>query len=137
MGVVALGLPGVGFTTKVNCCNAPVQVEVDGITLTVAVTTFPELFSAVNPPLIFPTPPVPKPTFIELDQVKLVVGVLLEKVRAGPVELAQTGPGVGRFTAGVGLTVMVNVLAGPAQELAVGFTVMDAVAVVVTGLVTV
>lgn len=137
MGVDAAGLPGVGFTTNVNTRALPVQVAVAGITLTLVVTTFWELFKALNPPPIFPEPVIPNPTLVGVDQLKLVLGVSLENVIGEPVAPAHRVTLETALAEGVGLTVMVNVLAGPAQELAEGLTVTDAVAVVVTGFVTV
>jgi hypothetical protein len=95
------------------------------------------LFKALNPPPIFPEPVIPKPTLVGVDQLKLVLGVSLENVIGEPAAPAHRVTLETALAEGVGLTVIVNVLAGPAQEFAVGFTVMEAVDAVVIGLITV
>ena len=74
-GDAAVGLAGVGLTTKAKVAVFPVQSDVAGTTLMVVETTFCELFKALNPAAILPVPATPKPTLVGVDQLNVVLGV--------------------------------------------------------------
>ena len=136
-GDAALGLAGVGLTTKAKVAVFPVQSDVAGTTLMVVETTFCELFKALNPAAIFPVPATPKPTLVGVDQLNVVLGVALVNAIAFPFSPAHRAISAMLLTTGLGFTVMVNVLAVPSQVLAVGITLTVAVVAVATGFVTV
>lgn len=71
---------------------------------------------------MFPEPEVPKPTFEDDVQAKVVPEVALVKAMAGALALPQKAASVIAAADGVGLTVTVKLVAGPVQVPVVGVT---------------
>jgi hypothetical protein len=122
-GVFAVGF---GFTVTVKLEGVPAQPPAVGVTVMVEVTPVEPVFAAVQLGIL-PVPLAPKPVLVVLlVHVNVPPGGTLAKLVAATVAPGQTvlfAGTVGADIVGVGFTVMVNVLGGPAQPFAVGVTV--------------
>ena len=126
-----------GLTVMVNVIGVPLQFTPPllntGVTVIVAVTALVVLFTAVNDG-IFPVPLAAKPmdvvllTQLKLTDPPVALVVKLTAVVAAPLHNVWL---LTAFTLAVGITVMVNVVDGPAQLtpplVKVGVTVIVAV----------
>ena len=110
----------------VNVLSGPTQPLAVGVTVMVATTGFEVVFNPVNE-AISPLPEAAKPIEgVLLVHEKVVPAVALVKAIVLVVVLAHSTWSAIVLTDGIGLIVMVKVLSGPMQPLAVGVTVMVA-----------
>lgn len=126
---------GVGFTVIVAVIGVPAQLLANGVMVIVAVTGVDPVLIAVNDGM-FPAPEAANPIevllFVQLNVAPLILDV---RVIAEVAEPLHTACVAGVATAiGVGLTVIVAVIAGPKQPPAKGVIVIVAVTGVVPGL---
>ena len=115
-------------TVIVNVVDAPVHPLAVGVTVIVATWVLPELLVTINE-LMFPVPLAASPINVLLFvHVNTVPAVAPENTNIGVVPPSQNDRLVTELTFGVGFTVIVNVIAVPAQPAAVmGVTVIVAV----------
>ena len=126
-GLVNVGFVGVGFTVIVNVLAGPAQLFADGVTVNVPITgLIVEFVKIVLEIVPLPLDAIPIEDWL-LVHAYVVLLTVPEKLIISDAIVLHFICEVIAATVGVGFTVIVNVLAGPAQLFAVGVTVNVAI----------